>query len=208
MMRGRWSMAGIVLLALQRALTVLVTLMILLSLIALLSPSAQGPSAVAGGNGDPGAGFDSPGPYMTVDLFWEVPAQNLNMSEASPAVLEAETVDKEAPQEGQQAVPDEENSEAFEPTGMEKRFSSAEDTKTDPNTVEGMANPGAVDAKFAWSVFVRAFLVAVVCSLIALLLLKVAPAWAKDIKERITALRASSELLDSETRDKKFMVDI
>lgn len=69
------------------------------------------------------------------------------------------------------------------PPGVDKRFSRAEDTKTDPDTMEGMANTGTVDAKITWSVFVRAFLVSVVCSLIALLLLKVAPAWAKDIKE-------------------------
>ncbi|KAL9823417.1 uncharacterized protein GJ701_015743 isoform 2-T2 [Geothlypis trichas] len=246
MVWGRWSMAGIVLLALQRALAVLVSLVILLALIALLAPGAPLPSgeagaageAVVGGNGDAGAGSDSPGPLMTADLFWEQPAQSPNVSEASPAglknetglgniswplveqiefltllkealpVLEAASVDKEAPQEGQQAVPDEENSEAFEPTGVEKRFSSAEDTKTDPNTVEDMATPGPADAKLTWSVFVRAFLVAVVCSLIALLLLKVAPAWAKDIKERLSALRASSDFLDSETRDKEFMVEV
>lgn len=68
------------------------------------------------------------------------------------------------------------------PPGVEKRFSSAEDTKTDPNTAEGMASTGIVDAEITSSV-IRVFLVSVVCSLIALLLLKVAPAWAKDIKK-------------------------
>ncbi|XP_064256576.1 uncharacterized protein LOC135287157 isoform X2 [Passer domesticus] len=249
MMWTRWSMATIVLLAFQRALTVLVSLVILLSLIALLVPRAQLPTAVDGGNGDPGAGSDSSGPYLAFDLFWELPAQGPNASEASPPglknetglgniswplmeqselitllketlpVLEPEPVDKEAPQEGHEAVPvPGRNSEALEPTrmsemweyppGVEKRFSTAEDTKRDPNTVEGMADTGTVDAQITWSVFVRAFLMSVVCSLIVLLLLKVAPAWAKDIKERLTALRASSELLDSETGDKEFVVEV
>nr|XP_030145857.3 uncharacterized protein LOC115498193 isoform X2 [Taeniopygia guttata] len=238
---AQWSMASIVLLALQRALTVLVSLVILLSLIALLAPRAQSPvgesgpsgAAMDGGSEDPGAGSDSPGFYVAFDLFWELPAQGPNVSEASPAglknktglgniswplmeqsefitllketppVLNAEPVDKEAPQEGRQAVPvPGGSSEALQPTGVEKRFSSAEDTKTDPNTVEDMASTGIVDAEITWSVR-RVFLVSVVCSLIALLLLKVAPAWAKDIKKHLTVLRANSELLDSETGDKE-----
>ncbi|XP_030145857.4 uncharacterized protein [Taeniopygia guttata] len=243
---ARWSMASIVLLALQRALTVLVSLVILLSLIALLAPRAQSPvgesgpsgAAMDGGSEDPGAGSDSPGFYVAFDLFWELPAQGPNASEASPAglknktglgniswplmeqsefiilpketppVLNAEPVDKEAPQEGRQAVPvPGGSSEALQPTGVEKRFSSAEDTKTDPNTVEGMASTGIVDAEIIWSVR-RVFLVSVVCSLIALLLLKVAPAWAKDIKKHLTVLRANSELLNSETGDKELVAEI
>ncbi|CAN8205760.1 unnamed protein product [Coccothraustes coccothraustes] len=247
MMWRQRSPTSLLLLELQRALTVLMALVILVSLIALLAPRAQlptaepGPSgaAVAGGNGDPGAGSDSPGPYMTLDLFWALPAQGPNVSEASPAGLKNETglgniswplmeqsefltllretlpelepepVDKEAPQEGHQAVPGPgENTEALQPTAVDKRFSSAEDTMTDPNTAEGMANTGPVDAKFTSRVFVIAFLVSMVCSLTALMLVKVALAWAKGIKERLTAWRASSELLDSETRGKELMVEI
>ncbi|XP_023796664.1 uncharacterized protein LOC111938927 [Cyanistes caeruleus] len=238
----RWAMVTIVLLALQRALTVLVSLVILLSLAALLAPRAQPPmeeAAVAGGSGDPGAGSDSPGSYVAFDLFWEVPDQGPNVSEASPAglknetrlgniswplmeqselitllketlpVLEPEPVDKETPQEDHQEEPvPEGNSEALQPTGVFKRFSSAEDKKTDPNTVEDMENTGTVDAKITWSVFIRAFLVSVVCSLIVLLLLRVAPAWANDIKKRLTALRANSELLDNETEEKDLVVEV
>lgn len=67
------------------------------------------------------------------------------------------------------------------PPGVEKRFSTAEDTKRDPNIVEGMADTGTVDAQITWSVFVRAFLMYVVCSLIVLLLLL--KAWEKEMKE-------------------------
>lgn len=153
-------------------------------------------------------------------------------------MLEPEPVDKEAPQEGHQAVPvPGENTEALQATsesgnpcplaisrgggcdhpcagthtrtlcvcremlttpptpspgiselwgllpGVDKRFSTAEDTEIDTNTVQGMANTGTVDAKIAWNVFIRALLVSVVCTLIALLLFKVAPAWTKDVKE-------------------------
>ncbi|XP_017587801.1 PREDICTED: uncharacterized protein LOC108446237 [Corvus brachyrhynchos] len=245
MLWTRWAMASITLLAVQRALAVLVSLVILLSLIALLGPGAQlpigesgPPAAMAARSGDPGAGSDSPRPYMAFDLFWELPAQGPNVSETSLAglknetglgniswllmeqselvtllketlpVLEPEPLDKEAPQEGHQAVAvPGGNSKALQPTGVDKRFSSTEDTKTDPNTVEGMANAGTVNAKITWR-FIRAFLVSVFCSLIALLLLKVAPVWAKDIKERLTALRTNSELLNSETGDKELVVEV
>lgn len=42
-------------------------------------------TAMAGGNRDPGAGSDSPRPYMAFELFWELPAQGPNVSKASPA---------------------------------------------------------------------------------------------------------------------------
>lgn len=69
------------------------------------------------------------------------------------------------------------------PPGAVKRFSSAEDTKTDPNAVEGTANTGTDDPKMAWSILGRIFLAGVIYAMMVLLVVKVAPAWAMDIKE-------------------------
>ncbi|RMB91007.1 hypothetical protein DUI87_32605 [Hirundo rustica rustica] len=207
-------MSSIILLALLRTLAILGALLILFFLQTLIYPTDKLFLAVAGGSGDPGAEFVSPEPYVTADLFWELPAEGPNVSEASPAglknetglgniswplteqfelmtllkealpVIEIELLDKEAPQEIQQAVPvPEENSEALQPTGMIKRFDSAEDTETDPNTLEGMANTGRADKKITQSIFLRGILMAVDYFMILLLAVSVVPAWAKDIKE-------------------------
>lgn len=66
---------------------------------------------------------------------------------------------------------------------MAKRFSSAEDTKTDPNIVEGVANTGTDDPEITWSILGRIFLAGLVYAMIVLLVVKVAPAWTMDIKE-------------------------
>ncbi|KAL2296277.1 hypothetical protein Nmel_018577 [Mimus melanotis] len=185
----RWAKASLLLLALQRALAILVSLVILLSLIVLLDPGAQfspgesGPlgAAMDGGSGDPGDGSDSPGSYVAFDLLWELPAQGPNVSEASRAGLKNESG------LGNISWPLMKRPEFTtllkeRLTGVDKRCSSAEDTEAEPST-EGMASTARVDAKTTWAVFIRAFLVAVVFGLIGLLLLKVVPAWTKDIKE-------------------------
>lgn len=64
----RWAMASIILLAVQRALTVLVSLVILLSLIALLGPGAQFPIGESGPSdagrwARRGSGAGPPGPF-------------------------------------------------------------------------------------------------------------------------------------------------
>ncbi|XP_016159082.1 PREDICTED: uncharacterized protein LOC101813504 isoform X2 [Ficedula albicollis] len=189
-------------------------------------------TAMDGGSGDPEAEPESSGSYMTFDLFWELLAQGPNVSEASPAgqknetglgnsswpvmeqpefqtllkeslsVLEPEPVDTEVPE----AMPvPEGNSEALEPTGVDERFSRAEDTRADPSPVEGMADTGTADAKLTWLAFVRAFFViSMICTLVTLLLFKMTPAWAKHIKKCLMCSRPSSEL----PADKELVVEV
>lgn len=47
-------------------------------------------TAVAGGSGDTAAESDSPQPFMTFELAWELPAQGPNVSKASPAGMRAQ----------------------------------------------------------------------------------------------------------------------
>ncbi|XP_056364653.1 uncharacterized protein LOC130261965 isoform X2 [Oenanthe melanoleuca] len=221
----------------RTALKILLPLAILVALGALLAPgdecspdeSEPSDQGMDGGSGDPEAGSDSPGFYTSFDLFWELPAQGPNVSEASPAgqknetglgniswplieqpefltllkerlsVLEPEPVDQEVPE----AVPvPEGNSEALEPTGVDERFSRAEDARTDPSPDPKFS---IADAKLTLCAFVRAFFVfSMICTLVTLLLFKITPAWAKCIKKCLMYSRPSSEL----PADKELVVEV
>lgn len=63
---------------------------------------------------------------------------------------------------------------------MVKRFSSAEDTQTEPVTVEDVANTDTAGQRRTWIGLLRCFLMGVIYALAAVLLLKVAPEWAMD----------------------------
>lgn len=64
--------------------------------------------------------------------------------------------------------------------GVVKRFSSAEETKTEPVTVEDVANTDTAGQRRTWIGLLRCFLMGVIYALAAVLLLKVAPEWAMD----------------------------